>query len=116
MKKLALKTSHTFGNEYPVYFQISEYSDDSSMFVGIVDEIYGYPEPWNDLTVNLGIKCKSGCAFIDTNNNGNDIIDWLTENQLGKATGRIGMSGRCAYPEFEFDMEKLKEYVMEGNL
>ena len=72
----------------------------------------GYYEPWSVLTVNLMEKCKSNCAFIDTNNNGDDIIFWLTKNNLGKLTDRFAQSGFCIYPEFEFNMDELNKYLI----
>ena len=50
-------------------------------------------------------------AYIDINDNGNEIIDWLITNKLGKLTGRICHSGFCMYPEFEFDMDEVQKYV-----
>ncbi len=56
-----------------------------------------------DVTVNLpDCNRRAGCQFIDTNNNGEDILDWLEENGFGKRTGNCGRSGYCAYPEFNF--------------
>jgi len=55
------------------------------------------------ITVNLPHCEKSaGCQFIDTNNNGDDNVDWLEENGFGKRTGRHASSGFCTYPEFDF--------------
>ena len=75
-------------------------------------------ELYTVLTVNLeespafGIPDK---AFIDTNNNGDEIIEWLKANNLGKETGRMAASGWCIYPEFEFDMNEVEKYVYEDN-
>ncbi len=60
-------------------------------------------ELYTDVTVNLPECTRSaGCQFINTNNNGEDIVDWLENNQFGKRTGKIGESGYCTYPEFNF--------------
>ena len=58
---------------------------------------------YGDITVNLP-ECNrsAGCQFIDINNNGIPIIDWLEENNFGKRTGKFGASGFCKYPEFDF--------------
>jgi len=60
-------------------------------------------ELYTDVTVNLPECTRSaGCQFINTNNNGEDILDWLENNQFGKRTGKTGESGYCTYPEFNF--------------
>jgi hypothetical protein len=68
----------------------------------------GYPEPWGILTINLD-KRANDCAFIDTNDNGEDIIDWIVSNDLGALTGEIGYSGFCCYPEVRFNLGKVRE-------
>ena len=99
--------------DHSMTFTLGTYAENGNLFVGLVNNNEGYPEPWLDLTVNLGIECKPNCAFIDINNNENDIILWLIVNNLGKLTGRIEPSGWCMYPEFEFDMDELMKHVTE---
>jgi len=108
MKTLTL---NKYGTERPMSFTLDSYVDNGNLYVGFVTHEEGYPEPWSDLTVNLGIKCKANCAFIDINNNGNEIIEWLYSNNIGHLTGRMETSGYCAYPEFEFNMERLVQYT-----
>lgn len=108
MKTLTL---YKYGKAHPMTFQLSNYSINGNLAVLLVTHEEGYPAPWQNLTVNLVDGCKANCGFIDTNNNGIEIIDWLIENQLGHPTGRLEASGWCMYPEFEFDMDKLMEYV-----
>lgn len=64
------------------------------------------------LTVNLEDGLSKDCAYIDTNN-----VEWaekfLQENQIAKPTGWIKNSGYCAYPEYRFDLSKLKDYEKE---
>lgn len=64
------------------------------------------------LTVNLPDgKRNAGCQYIDTNNNGSEVLDWLEENEFGKRTGNLTESGFCSYPEFNFYKgEKFWEY------
>lgn len=55
------------------------------------------------VTVNLPQYARGfGCQFIDTNNNGSSIIDWLVDNDFGLPTKRYAASGFCSYPEFYF--------------
>ena len=101
-----------YGTNHPMTFELGSYTENGNLYVGLVTNEEGYPEPWSTLTVNLSVKCADDCAFIDTNNNGDAIIDWLVENKLGKPTGRIKASGWCVYPEFKFDMNALAEHVV----
>ena len=108
MKTLTLSR---YGNEHPVTFEINHYLANGNLYVGLVTHKEGYPQPYSSLTVNLGVKCKANCAFIDINNNGMEILDWLTDNNLGRITAREKVSGFCIYPEFEFNIDALMEYV-----
>jgi len=100
-----------YGKKHPMTFDIDTYLENGNLYVGLITHEEGYPEPWQNLTVNLGVKCEPNCAFIDTNNNGNEIIEWLCENEIGHPTGNLKASGFCVYPEFQFNMEKLMQHV-----
>lgn len=106
---------HKYGKEHPMTFELASYAENGNLYVGLITHEEGYPEPWQNLTVNLSRRCEDNRAFIDTNNNGNAIVNWLLENNLGHLTGRMANSGFCTYPEFEFNMETLLQYVMEGD-
>lgn len=102
-----------YGRMHPMTFQLANYANNGSLYVGLLTNEEGYPEPWQNLTVNLDASrfCKPNCAYVDVNNNGEEILNWLERNGLGKQTERIAVSGWCCYPEFEFNMEKLMEHV-----
>lgn len=110
MKTLTL---HKYGKEHPMTFELNRYAENGNLYVGLITHEEGYPAPWQNLTVNLSVKCNDGCAFIDTNNNGDEIIDWLIEHELGILTGKERASGWCVYPEFMFFMDKLREFTNE---
>ena len=74
----------------------------------------GYAEPWNTLTVNLDSACPRDCAYIDTNNNDEDILAWIARHGLATPTGRYGSSGYCRYPEYRFRPETLQELDPDG--
>ena len=99
-----------WGKEHPMTFEVHKYADNGNLYIGLITHEEGYPEPWQNLTVNLGVKCKENCAFIDINNNGYEILDWLVDNNLGRILPREKISGFCVYPEFEFNMEMIKQY------
>lgn len=100
-----------YGRMHPMTFHLANYAENGNLYVGMITNEEGWPEPWSNLTVNLSVPCKPNCAFIDTNNNGVEIINWLLENNLGNLTGREMPSGWCRYLEFEFNMEALMEHV-----
>ena len=102
-----------YGKNHPMTFQLANYADNGSLYVGLITNEEGYPEPWSNLTVNLAesSRCKPNCAYIDTNNNGDSIVDWLETNGFGEFTGRVGFSGFCIYPEFEFNMEEILKHL-----
>lgn len=66
-------------------------------------------EPFAVITVCIDISdtCKKDCAFVDTNNC-SWVEEFLTDNKLATLTYKIGQSGFCIYPEYEFDLEKIK--------
>ena len=104
---------HAWGKTHPIEFQFDNYVDNGNLYVGMITTEDGWHEPWSSLTVNLGVKCADNCAFIDTNNNGPEIINWLLENNLGKLTDREMPSGWCRFLEFEFNMEELRKHEVQ---
>lgn len=110
MDKIIFKTIS--GRSIPVTLRKATYVDFNNLYVGLVSWEDDYPEPWGDLTVNLGVPMEPDCAFIDTNNCGDGVIDWLIENNIAIPTGDWGRSGFCIYPEVRFNKEfldKVKE-------
>lgn len=102
---------NAWGQEHRIALSVDRYANNGNLAVQmwcLDDE--EFPEPWSMLTVNLTKKCKKNCAFIDINNNGDNIVDWLVKNNLGCETGNFEISGFCIYPEFEFDMDELRKY------
>ncbi len=99
-----------------ITFELAQYAENGNLYVGMICHNNNYPEPWSNLTVNLSVKCAPNRAYIDINNNGNEIIDWLEKNNLGFTTGNLMPSGWCVYPEFEFNMEKLMKHTTENYL
>ena len=102
-----------YGKKHLMTFSLGYYPN-GNFGIKLIDHSNGYPEPWSNLTVNLGLKCEENCAFIDTNNNGKEIIDWLLDNEVGLLTGREIQSGFCIYPEFVFFPHELLKYTSEG--
>lgn len=105
-------TLHKYGSNHSITFELANYLENGNLYVGLISNDNGYYEPWQNLTVNLSVKCQDNCAFIDTNNNDDDILEWLEENNLGHCTGNMMPSGWCVYPEFEFNMDELMKHVV----
>lgn len=69
-------------------------------------------EYYTTITVNIpDSERQAGWQFIDTNNNGGDVVEWLEKYGFGKLVGRSEQSGFCRYPLFDFySGEKFWEY------
>ena len=98
---------------FPVWLKVRYYSNGNLAIVlyyinGDIIDI------WTVVTANLGFLCDKNCSYIDTNNNGEEIRDWLVQNKLATPTRRSDRSGYCTYPIYEFDPEVLKRLDPEG--
>lgn len=71
-------------------------------------------EPFADITVNVvGVTpTDQNCAFVDTNNN-KWAEKFLQTNGIATPTGRSAINGYCSYPEYRFDLSKLKSFEEE---
>lgn len=59
------------------------------------------------ITVNLpGAESSAGCQFIDTNNNGEEVLDWLMLYGLCTPTGRYAVSCFWQVPRGGFLSER----------
>ena len=102
---------NAWGRNHPITLRRDKYAANGNLYVGMITWEDGYPEPWSDLTVNIDVKCDENCAFIDTNNNSDRIVEWLITHKLATLTGRVRQSGFCVYPEMKFDMVELAKYI-----
>lgn len=93
--------------------QILAYPNDN-LAIQMLYNADGEWEPWYVLTVNFDIELSKNCAFIDTNNNGSDILTWIVRNGLAVPTGRTAESGFCSYPEYRFRAAALEECDPSG--
>lgn len=116
MKTFDFRTPYTTYKNCELH--IGTYScDPLCMALQIMNEEDG---PITTLSVNLGPETgnmsliRPNQAFIDTNNN-TVAEEWLQELELAEPYQRFGepvvaYSGWCAYPLYEFNIDKLKEY------
>lgn len=94
--------------------QVRSYYNGGKLALLLADWNHGNPEPWGDLTVNLGNVVEKDCAFLDVNHLGEEIRTWVEKNHLGTPTERMERSGFVVYPEYRFDPERLKELDDKG--
>jgi hypothetical protein len=105
---VSIKLYH-YDEDFDISFEIDSYANNDSLAICMTCGLDN--EPYGVLTVNLeDFPCTGDCAFVDTNNFGDVIIDWIVQNDLGELTGRIGFSGYCVYPEVRFNLNKIKEH------
>lgn len=102
-----------YGKTYSIQITIATYLN-GNLAIRMENWSNGEPELWNILTVNLGGEMPKDCAFIDTNNNGKDILAWIVRHGFAVPTGRSASSGFCCYPEYRFRTSKLKEIDPDG--
>lgn len=102
-----------YSKKHPLSIKIGRYENGT---IGIQSYTHedGYPEPWSNLTVNLSIKTEAFSAFIDIENNGEELVDDLIKNNFGELTGRYVNIGEYNFPEFKFNVNTLKEYDEDG--
>lgn len=98
----------SYGNKYEVSLFVSSYLANNNM---AIEMITNDGEPFSSLTVNLDFLMP-GYAFIDTNNNPDNIEEIIKKTGIATPTGTVKQSGFCQYPLYEFDMDKLKEYAI----
>lgn len=102
-----------YGKTHKITVQVASYMEGNlAVLLNCWED--GEPEPWNTLTVNLDLVRPLHCAYIDTNNNGEEILEWIRRNNLAEPTGNSGRSGYCVYPEYRFHEEVLMELDPEG--
>ena len=98
------KVETEFGT-YNVTIETSKYMFGDNLAIRLITD---FGEPFATITVNLAEwTLPNDKAFVDTNS-----CPWaekfIADNKLGKPTGLKGASGYCTYPQYRFDMEKLK--------
>ena len=105
--KLELATQ--YGSNVSIQIEISHYLKNGCLYVGLTSDgvMYG------DLTVNLREGAPPYCGYIDTNNMP-EVVQFITQNDLGHFTGLIQQSGYCAYPLYSFNVERLRELCPGG--
>ena len=102
-----------YDTEYEFDFSAMNYAMDDSLAIQVLckdlEEKNPYWEPFSTLTVWVApVHTSDRCAYVDTNNNPEELITKLEEMGVMSKTGFTVSSGFCDYPEYEFDEEWLK--------
>lgn len=104
---MSIKFRH-WNKDYNINFEVTSYVDDGGL--AIVMHCEG--EPFATLTVNLeDFPTYGNKAFVDINNLGEEIINWIEENNIGVRTSRLGFSGFCVYPEVDFNLDEINKHL-----
>ena len=96
---------------------VDSYANNGRLYMGLLtfDKEMEYWEPWCDITVNIPMTAltdRENCAFVDINNDPT-IGEFLEQNELAVPTGRSARSGWVTYPEYRFDMDKVRQNLGE---
>lgn len=109
-EKLIYRSEYTGDNE--VELDIQTYHNNGRIFISLITNEDGYPEPFGDVTVNIDAPAPDYCGYLDTNNLSN-VENFIRENDLGEFTGLTCRSGYCEYPLYLFNVDKLRELCPE---
>lgn len=102
------------------FFKIGRYQDGGRIAISIYarrkDDPQDFFQPYCSVTVNLPnreLANKDEFGFVDVNN-APWLEGFLTSKGFGMPTSRFATSGFCNYPEFFFNVKKMKYYRLEG--
>ena len=101
-----------FDSTFEIFFVPRQYREgELAVQIFDIDEVEEF-EPFAVATVNL--DCYTGFhdqdekqfAFLDTNNNCEELIELIEKNGLASNTGTVRQSGYCTYPLYKWDISK----------
>ena len=104
--------------QYDITFELSTYREGGGLAVlmNYYDKEFKCNMSYGTLTVNLeDFPTYGSKAFVDINNLGEGIIQWIEDNNLGKQTSRLGFSGFCVYPEVDFNLDEINKHLTKEN-
>lgn len=101
-----------YGGDTEVSLEVQSYSNNGRIYIGLICNEDGEPEPFASVTVNIDAPAPDYCGYLDTNNLSN-VEKFITENDLGEFSGFTGSSGYCQYPLYIFNVDKLRELCPE---
>ena len=115
---LTYKYKNCWGDTLNIKLGKTSYLNNGTLAVVMLEVLdNGEEEEYDVLTVNINdssLLASDTDAFIDTNNMGQDIVQWLVENKIAKKTPFVGFSGYCSYPLMSFTKQALDSMVALG--
>lgn len=108
MEKQRLIYHSEYTGDTEVELDIQTYLNNGRIFIGLINNEEGYPEPFGDVTVNINEFTPDYCGYLNTNDLP-DVEKFITENDLGEFTGLVGRDGFGEYPLYLFNVDKLRE-------
>lgn len=113
-----IKTAPFHGpfGDHELTVTVCSYAVNKRLAVNLLHKEDGFFLPFAALTVNLPkVPLQANEAFIKDFDENAGLLDFVLENQLGTLRqGEEGYSNLCAYHKIAFNMEKLREFDLEG--
>lgn len=109
----ALEFRSPYGCTENVRVLVGSYSDNGSLYVGLIDEDGG---PFTDVTVNLSESAALPPYHAAVKSYGENagMAEFLVENRIGVPTGKIVSLSFNTACEFRFDKERLEQLSVNG--
>ena len=104
--------------DIPLWLKTDTYANNKTLAIRAVlaedlEDMGSRGEPYAMLTVNLpGGDAAGNRQYVDTNN-WHGAEELIRRYGLGKFTGKYGGYGFCEYPLYEFDMNRIAEFLYE---
>lgn len=92
-------------------FRRGSYSDNDNTYIGLISRDEGIMEPFDDLTVNLGISLPENMAYIHVNHFEQEFLDELEKKGFITPTDIWSASGYVTYPLYILHLNKMQEYM-----
>lgn len=112
----ALNYKSPWGMTYEVWFY-GEISD-NGLNLGLLckNDEYDFYEPYMDVTITVPHTryCESDTAFVKDYSENEGLGNWLIENGIATKTGEAVRSGYVTIEEYKFDLEKVREHMLEN--
>ena len=92
-------------------FTRNTYADNDNTYIGLIGRENGIIEPFDDLTVNLGMPLPKNLAYIHVNHFEQEFLDALEKQGFITPTDGRAISGFVTYPLYILHLDKMQEYM-----
>ena len=86
----------------------------NNTYIGLVCRENGIMEPFDDLTVILGMPLPKNLAYIHVNHFEQEFLDALEKQGFITPTDGRAVSGYVTYPLYILHLDKIQEYMQQG--